>query len=86
MTASPFDGIDTSDPCAAWPILNRALLELLAGASESRIRFGSDEVMFQPFTAQHIPELRREVNRLKAACEAKAAGRPIRRAFRAGFR
>jgi hypothetical protein len=83
--ASAFDGIDTSDPCAVWPILNNAYLKLLAGESVTRVMFGPQDVMFQ---RTDMSELRRARDELKAQCEAAQSGKPRvrRRAFSSGFR
>lgn len=80
---SPFDGIDIEDPCAVWPILHKAHLNLLAGKTYTRVRIGQDDVSFGK---TDIAALERKVNELKSACEASQSGRRRRRAFTAGFR
>lgn len=81
MAGSIFDGIDMTDPCAVWPILDRVLLELLAGERATRARFGEDDVEFQK---GDVAELRKRINELKAECDAKN-GRVRRHAIRGGF-
>ena len=83
--ASPFDGVDLTDACAVWPILDKAYLELVAGKSVSRVMFGQQDVMFH---RGDLIELRRIRDEKKAECEAANAGRsrPRRRAFRGAFR
>lgn len=82
--ASPFDGIDLDDPCAVWPVLRKAYLELLAGRRVSRVRIGVDDVTF---SAGDLNAVERTMNALKAECEARTSGvTHRRRAFSAGFR
>lgn len=78
---SIFDGIDMSEPCAVWPVMQAALDRLLVGGTEVRARFGEDEI---EFGRGNIAELKRRVADLKAECEAKS-GRVRRHAIRGGF-
>jgi hypothetical protein len=80
--ASIFEGIDTSDPCAVWPVMQRALDRLLVGESVARARFGDDDV---EFGRGSITVLERRIAELKAACEARTTGRVRRHAIRGGF-
>ena len=83
--ASPFDGLDLTDACAVWPVLEKAYLELVAGKSVTRVMFGQQDVMF---AQGNIQELRRLRDEKKAECQAAQAGvtKPRRRAFRGAFR
>lgn len=78
---SIFDGIDISEPCAVWPVMQAALDRLLVGETEVRARFGEDEI---EFGRGNIAALQRRVADLKAECEAKS-GRVRRHAIRGGF-
>ena len=70
------DGLDLGDPCAVWPKLDEILVRLLAGDGLVRARFGDDE---QEFQRADIAELRRERDRRKAECEARATKQRHRR-------
>lgn len=78
---SIFDGIDMSDPCAVWPIMQKALDLLLVGEGVVRARFGEDDV---EFGRGSIAALQRRIADLKAECDAKS-GRVRRHAIRGGF-
>jgi len=78
---SIFDGIDMTDPCAVWPVMQAALDKMLAGENEVRARFGSDEV---EFGRSNIPALQRRIADLKAECLGKS-GKVRRHAIRGGF-
>lgn len=80
---SIFDGIDMSDPCKVWPVLQRALDELLAGEGVASTKFGDDEVRF---AQANISALQARIRELKAECNAKNGGGVRRHAIRAGWR
>lgn len=82
MARSIFDCIDTSDPCAVLPVMQKAYDRLLVGEQMVRARFGSDDVEFQPGDAA---ALLARINQLKRECLAACGGRPARHAIRAGF-
>lgn len=79
--SSVFDGIDMSDPCSVWPVLDEVLNRLLAGEMAVRGRFGNDEHQFQQ---SDIDGLKSRIRTLKAECTAKQTGKPRRRAFTFG--
>mgnify|MGYP001011505833 CR=1 FL=1 len=81
MVGSIFDGIDMTDPCAVWPVMQAALDRLLVGETEVRARFGEDEV---EFGRGNVAALQRRIADLKAECAAKS-GRVRRHAIRCGF-
>ena len=81
MAGSIFDGIDMSNPCAVWPVMQAALDRLLVGEGAVRAKFGADEV---EFGRGSIAALQRRIADLKAECAAKG-GRVRRHAIRAGF-
>lgn len=83
MAGSVFDGVDMTDPCAVWPVLQSTLDRLLAGEMVTRARFGDDDV---EFNRGSIGALQSRIRELKSECEAKTSGRPRRFAIRAGFR
>lgn len=78
---SIFDGIDMSDPCAVWPVMQSALDKLLVGEGVVRARFGEDDV---EFARGNIAALTRRIADLKAECAAKS-GKVRRHAIRGGF-
>jgi hypothetical protein len=78
---SIFDGIDMSNPCAVWPVMQAALDHLLVGEGIVRARFGEDDV---EFGRSNIAALQRRIADLKAECAARS-GRVRRHAIRAGF-
>lgn len=80
--ASVFDGIDMSDPCAVWPIMQKALDRLLVGENVVRSRFGEDEVQF---STTNIAALKTRIAELKAECRAKKSRRPRRHAITTGW-
>ncbi len=70
--ASVFDGIDTTNPCLVWPVLQQALYKLAAGEQTVRIKHGDfDETL----TQASVADLERMVNQLKSECNAKNGGR-----------
>ncbi|SHL75854.1 hypothetical protein [Roseibium suaedae] len=79
--ASIFDGIDTTNPCLVWPVLQTALYKLAAGEAEVRVRHEEFDVTLQPANQQ---ELGRLVTKLKTECERKS-GRRVRFAARGSF-
>ncbi|MET1410711.1 hypothetical protein ABVF61_00485 [Roseibium sp. HPY-6] len=79
--ASIFDGIDTTDPCLVWPVLQTAYYKLVAGESEVRVKYQEFDVMVQPANLQ---ELELQITKLKAACDRKQGVR-TRYAMRGGF-
>jgi hypothetical protein len=81
MSGSIFDGIDMSNPCDVYPVLEAALNRLLVGEAVTRARFGDDDVTFGK---ANISALQARIRELKAQCD---AGRGLRRrhAIRAGF-
>lgn len=79
--ASIFDGIDTTNPCAVWPVLQQALYKLAAGETEVRVRHEDFDVAVQPANQK---ELERLISRLQADCERKS-GKRRRFAMRGGF-
>lgn len=81
MAGSIFDGIDMSDPCAVWPVMQKALDQLLVGESIVRARFGQDDV---EFGRSNITALQRRIADLKAECLAKQ-GKVRRHAIRGAF-
>lgn len=81
--ASIFDGIDMTDPCQVWPKLEETYLQLLAGESVVRSKFGEEEVQF---SAINISSLKAKIAELKAECSAMHSRRPRRHAIRAGWR
>lgn len=81
-TGSILEGIDTTNPCEIWPVLEKAYYQLLIGESVVRSRFGADDVTF---AQAQKGELRAAMLELKAACEARLSGRPRRRAIKAGW-
>lgn len=83
MPRSIFDGIDMTDPCAVWPVLQQALDRLLAGEMVTRARFGEDDI---EFNRGSISAMQSRIRELKAECQAKTSGRRARFAIRAGFR
>ena len=83
MAKSIFKDIDMSDPCAVWPVLEKAYLQMMTGEQVVRARFGNDETTF---SAGSSLQLKQKIAELKAACQAKQTGRRARRAFKAGFR
>jgi hypothetical protein len=80
--ASIFDGIDTSDACLVWPILQAALYKLQAGETNVRVRHEEFDVQVQPANAA---ELRRLITQLKGECARKTGGKRQRFAMRGGF-
>lgn len=78
---SIFAGIDMSNPCAVWPVMQAALDKLLVGESVVRGKFGDDDV---EFGRSNIAALQRRIADLKAECAAKS-GKVRRHAIRAGF-
>jgi hypothetical protein len=67
--ATVFDGIPVSDPCALALKLEAARLELIAGERASRVTLpGGQDVTF---TAGNLTALTAEIQRQRAACEAK---------------
>lgn len=81
MAGSIFDGIDMSNPCAVWPVMQAALDRLLVGEGVVRARFGEDDV---EFSRGNITALERRIADLKAECAAKS-GKVRRHAIRGGF-
>lgn len=81
MAGSIFDGIDMTNPCAVWPVMQAALDRLLIGESVVRARFGEDDV---EFGRASIAALQRRIADLKAECAAKS-GKVRRHAIRGGF-
>lgn len=79
---SIFYGIDMTDPCAVWPVMQAALDRLLVGESVVRAKFGDDDV---EFGRGSIAALERRIAELKAECVAKTTGRVRRHAIRGGF-
>ncbi|MCV0427816.1 MAG: hypothetical protein K5905_20355 [Roseibium sp.] len=79
--ASIFDGIDTTDPCLVWPILQSALYRLAAGEAEVRVRYEDFDVAVQPANQK---ELERLITRLRVEC-ARKTGKRSRFAMRGGF-
>lgn len=79
--SSIFDGIDMSNPCAVWPVMQAALDWLLVGEGAVHAKFGADEV---EFGRGRIAALQRRIADLKAECAARS-GRMRRHAIRAGF-
>ena len=73
---NPFAGV--TDPCALAATLHAALLNLMCGGTPSAVKFGDQEIHF---SRSNIPEMRLEISRLTAMCEAK---RGIKRTVRAG--
>lgn len=65
---SVFDGVDTSDPCQMWPVLQDVLDKLLAGEMSVRGRFGDDE---QEWQRTDIGALRQRIRELKHDCAVK---------------
>ncbi|MBG6172963.1 hypothetical protein IWQ55_000010 [Labrenzia sp. EL_208] len=78
---SLFDGIDTSDPCLVWPVLQTAYYKLAAGESEVRVRYQEFDVAVQPANLQELGAL---ITRLKGECSRKQGIR-TRFAMRGGF-
>ncbi|MBG6148092.1 hypothetical protein IWQ51_006248 [Labrenzia sp. EL_142] len=79
--ASLFDGIDTSDPCLVWPVLQTAYYKLAAGESEVRVKYQDFDVAVQPASLQELGAL---ITRLKAECN-RSQGIRTRFAMRGGF-
>ena len=79
---SVFDGIDMTDPCEVWPVMQSALDRLLVGESVVRARFGDDDV---EFGRGSIAALERRIAELKAECVRRTTGRVRRHAIRGGF-
>lgn len=79
--ASIFDGIDTSDPCQVWPVLQTAYYKLVAGESEVRVRYQEFDLAVQPASLQELGAL---ITRLKGECSRKQ-GKRTRFAMRGGF-
>lgn len=82
MAGSIFDGIDMSNPCEVWPVMQAAYDRLLAGEQVVNAKFGSDNVEFQ---AGNVTAMKSRIAELKRECAAKCGGRPARHAIRAGF-
>lgn len=79
--ASLFDGIDTTDPCLVWPVLQTAYYKLAAGESEVRVKYAEFDVTVQPASIQELEVL---ITRLKGECNRKQGIR-TRFAMRGGF-
>jgi hypothetical protein len=58
---------DVTDPCALAAQMQAALMQLLSGATPSAIVFGDQSIHF---SRANIPELRKEISRLSAMCDA----------------
>jgi len=82
VDGSVFDGIDMTDPCEVWPVMQSALDRLLVGESVVRARFGDDDV---EFGRGSIAALERRIAELKAECVRWTTGRVRRHAIRGGF-
>jgi len=82
VDGSVFDGIDMTDPCEVWPVMQSALDRLLVGESVVRARFGDDDV---EFGRGSIAALERRIAELKAECVRRTTGRVRRHAIRGGF-
>lgn len=82
-----FAGIDMSDPCAVYPVLEGALNKLLAGAQhaelESRTQIAAVRGVFQRVD---IPALRERIDQLRMQCRQKQGLMPGQFAIRGGFR
>ncbi|CTQ53553.1 hypothetical protein LP7551_02077 [Roseibium album] len=79
--ASIFEGIDTTNPCLVWPVLQSALYKLAAGETEVRVRHEDFDVAVQPANQK---DLERLITQLKAECGRKN-GTQARFAMRGGF-
>ncbi|MEE4012107.1 hypothetical protein V1T76_08610 [Roseibium sp. FZY0029] len=79
--ASIFDGVDTTDPCLVWPLLQTALYKLSAGEVEVRVRHEDFDVTLQPANTK---DLERMITKLKADCNRKQGIRS-RFAIRGGY-
>lgn len=75
---SIFDGIDDSDPCALWPVLQGVADRLLAGEMVTRARFGDEEHEFQ---SGDIRALRARIRELQSECARRTGATPRRRAL-----
>lgn len=82
VDGSVFDGIDMTDPCEVWPVMQSALDRLLVGESVVSARFGDDDV---EFGRGSIAALERRIAELKAECVRRTTGRVRRHAIRGGF-
>ncbi len=70
--------VDMDDPCALWQALYARKLRMLAGDTVERSRSARRVTTRRTvFTATDMAALDEELNRLRAACEAKS-GRRIR--------
>lgn len=81
-----FDGIDMTDPCAVYPVLEGALNRLLAG--ENTVEIESETEVWQGrrrFQQSNIAELRRQVDDLRAQCRIKQGLSSGRHAIRGGI-
>ena len=79
--ASIFEGIDQTDPCALWPVLQSAADRLLAGEMVTRARFGDEEHEYQ---RGDLAALQARIRELRAECDRLQGARPRRRAFTFG--
>lgn len=64
-----------TDPCAKAEELRERRREIIAGKSESMIRFGQEEIRITP---ANLDRLDREIARLERECDI-AQGKPRRR-------
>ena len=79
--------VDADDPCALWQALYAVKLKRLAGeeVAEGEIRSAVSTRRFQ-FANASIAALDKELDALRAQCEAKRNGRPARHAISFGYR
>jgi hypothetical protein len=77
LPANPFAAL-VSNPCAAKDALTAALYQLLAGQGVAEVAFETQTLRFQRAA---IPELRAEIARLTAICDAR---RGVKRTVRVG--
>ena len=75
--------LSITSPCMMLPLLRGALLELIGGKARSRVRFGDQELQFH---GSNIAELRKEIIRLEAMCNANGTENLQGRAVQAGPR
>lgn len=78
---SVFDGIDTADPCALWPVLQSVYDRLVAGEMVVKARFGDDETEYQ---RADLKALAARIRELRAECSARHGTAPHRRAITFG--
>ena len=68
---SVFKDVDRSNPCALLEVMEATFDRLLAGEVAVQVRFGDEEVRYQP---SDIPALRVRIEELRSQCAAQRAG------------